>query len=1284
MTAAARLLSVRLQGFKSFAERTHVTFGPGISAVVGPNGSGKSNLADALRWALGEQGRALRLRKSEDVIWAGSERRAAVGMADVQLTLDNADGLLPVEYGVVELGRRLFRSGESEYLVNRQRVRLRDLVDLLDSAHLAENAFLFIGQGMVDQALALRPEERRPLFEEVAGVRRHERRRRRAEEQLAESEANLARVEDILAELRPQARRLAAQAEQQATRLSAADELAAALILAAHARWHAASARIADAGGRLAGARAEVDGALSELTTAEAAAASVTTAIGDRAASAAALRRQADEARAVLTAAQLRDGQLVSEASALGRDRDRLVAERMAAEADLDDQRRRLAGPVPARDLAAEAALSDAERALAEALAELAALRAQTQARDSDVAAVRRAATARAAEVEAARRRVAEAERAATAEAARSAEAALRVGTSAAALADGADELERAIAAETAAAGTRAEAQQVFELRSAAARAGADRAAEAAAIQSGLQVARAARATAVSDESGSGVAARLRVRGGRRIDEDLVVEPGLRAAADAALAGAGRAYLTTRNAILELTGERGLAVVVDGSPEGSPPGPAASREADRPARGASATSGSGAATARDPLFEARLAEVGGGVLSDAVRRDGTGVARRLFGRAAWTPDLAAALAIQPWLPSGWVAVPRDGSAVVGEVVVRLGVGDRVLQARVELERAQAALEAAERANQDMAATAAEAMELAAAARVALDEAAAAESAAQAARRAAEDAERLAARRHDALLREATWHAAQASRLADEAERARAAVPDEVAADADAAAGSPDRDALAAWEARAAELRARRDRLAMVVAEGESARREAERRRAAAEAAIGMDEARIGAADRAMTELAEDGRALAAERTAHAAVLADATVREAEARAALDGLLSADADERARLAEAERAALAARERLRAAEDRSRTEEHDDLEARLGRDALREQLLVELAGLGPLGLRHLEAVAGMQRRPGSGPILAGADAANAGPAGTADAGGATGGARRSDLGEAADETGRAADEADESEEADEADEAIRLAAALDVAGRGWAASAPPGDVPGPGRLATLRRRYHELGAANPYAVEEYATVRARLEELESQHDDLRGAIDRTRALINELDGLISEQFRTTFQALEARFDARFRQLFGGGFARVSLTDPADLASTGVEIVARPPGKKAQALAMLSGGERALTAVALLFAMLEVRPVPFCVLDEVDAALDEANVGRFTTALRELAEATQFVVITHNRGTIEIADALYGVTVGDDSISRVISLRLDEATELAESPGPAVQAGSAGTPA
>ena len=328
MSAPARLLGLRVQGFKSFAERTVVEFGPGISAVVGPNGSGKSNLADALRWALGEQGRSLRIRKSEDVIWAGSDRRSAQGMADVTLILDNGDSLLPVEYAVVELGRRLYRSGENDYLLNRQRVRLRDLVDLLDSASLAENAFLFIGQGMVDQALSLRPEERRPLFEEVAGVRRHERRRRKAEEQLAEAEANLARVEDILAELRPQARRLGQLAEQQATRLTAGEELAAALLVAAHGRWHAAAARSAEAERRREALRLETDRALEALEAAESTVGAIASSMAARAELERDRRAEHEAVRGELTGLGLREARAAGEIVAASRDRRRIADER--------------------------------------------------------------------------------------------------------------------------------------------------------------------------------------------------------------------------------------------------------------------------------------------------------------------------------------------------------------------------------------------------------------------------------------------------------------------------------------------------------------------------------------------------------------------------------------------------------------------------------------------------------------------------------------------------------------------------------------------------------------------------------------------------------------------------------------------------------------------------------------------------------------------------------------------------------------------------------------------
>ena len=218
-----------------------------------------------------------------------------------------------------------------------------------------------------------------------------------------------------------------------------------------------------------------------------------------------------------------------------------------------------------------------------------------------------------------------------------------------------------------------------------------------------------------------------------------------------------------------------------------------------------------------------------------------------------------------------------------------------------------------------------------------------------------------------------------------------------------------------------------------------------------------------------------------------------------------------------------------------------------------------------------------------------------------------------------------------------------------------------------------MAQLRRRYHELGAANPYAVDEYAELKARLETLEGR---IRPAIRYpTRALIAELDTMIADQFRTTFQALESAFERRFEQLFGGGFARLSLTDPTDLGSTGVEIVARPPGKKAQALAMLSGGERALTAVALLFAMLEVRPVPFCVLDEVDAALDEANIDRFAEALRSLptrpsssSSPTTEERSSGRRAVRRDRRRRFG--------ARVISLRLDEAQALAAGSGPRAQ--------
>ncbi len=1209
--AEPRLLALRLHGFKSFAERTTIEFGRGISAVVGPNGSGKSNLADALRWALGEQGRALRSRKAEDVIWAGSEKRAAQGMADVTLVIDNADGLLPVEFQVLELGRRLYRSGENDYLLNKSRVRLRDLVDLLDAAHLADNAFLFIGQGMVDQALALRPEERRPLFDEVAGVRRHERRRRHAEEQLTESEANLARVEDILAELRPQARRLAAQAEQQASREATADELAAALLASMHARWFDAAGRVATAGETRDRARGEVDRLLTELGAAEAAASALARELAARTAIERERREAHEVAQASATAARLREARLTSETEALEWERARSGAERAAAEAELDQARRTVAAPVAARDLELEAALGAAERELADALAELAELRGADQAQGQERAALRRAAAARQAEVDTARRRLAEAERRLAEEREQAASAARRRAGLEAELDAARVTLESAVADERGAA-VRHEAARTRASRVEAARAAADeRVAGAASSVTAARARLSALESRLAEEESRGIARAARRLGGHRLDEDLAIAPELRAAAEAALAEATRAYVVGADAVASLAGERGSLVVAE--------------------RAAS----SAAEDAHERRFRERLSSAGGGVLDAAVRRDTLGVARRLLSRCAWLPDLGACLAIQAVLPAGWVAVPRDGGAVVTDLAVSFGPAESVLERRAEAERlaSEVAVLDADLARRREGATAASAE--ASDASAAVEAARADESRSSGSRRSAEEAERLAARQLEAVVRESAWHEGQVERLGAELDRARAVAAtlgsDAPAADpagshGDAAGGSVVRDgaAIAAWELRAGELRARRDRVAEEDRTSEAVRRDAEHRRARAEASAQLAEERMARADRDLAQLGDRARALGEATDALRQELASTAANELAARETLASTRMADAADRERLAQAEHEAAAARDRLRAADERLRSADHADLEARLGLDALREGVIAELAGLGPLGLTRLVAVAGVEAAPRPSPAP--------------------------------------------DDDADLSDEVAALEAALADVGPIWAGGPPSEQPPSAIRLGQLRRRFHELGAVNPYAVHEYAALKTRLETLETQAADLHRAIARTRDLIGELDALISDRFQATFRALESAFATRFEQLFGGGFARLSLTDPADIGSSGIEIVARPPGKKTQALAMLSGGERALTAVALLFAMLEVRPVPFCVLDEVDAALDEANIGRFADALRGLAHTTQFIVITHNRGTIEAADALYGVTSGDDSVSRVISLRLDEAQALA----------------
>jgi chromosome segregation protein len=1253
MTAPARLLALRLQGFKSFGERTLVEFGPGISAVVGPNGSGKSNLADALRWALGEQGRALRLRKSEDVIFAGSEKRSALGMADVTLVFGNSDRLLPIDFETVELGRRLFRSGENDYLLNKQRVRLKDLVDLLDSAHLADNAFLFIGQGMVDQALALRPEERRPLFEEVAGVRRHERRKAKAEDQLVEAEGNLARVEDVLAELRPQARRLAAQAEQQASRQTAGREYGRAIISLARSRWNEAAGRANEANEHLATGRAQTEIALVSLRAAEESAAAVARELASGSDTEAERRAAHEVARVALTELQLRDARAASDVAAAQRDRQRLEAELAAAEADLAVQRREQAAPVPTRDLALASTVAEAERALAEALEELASTRAAQQAQGEALAALRRVEAARAAEVETTRRRLADAERQAADERALADDVARRLGEAEKACRAPGAAFAKAVDDEKAAAVAREAARAELDRREGARQTAAEAAAAGASRVAGLRGRLESLRARLAEEETRGISKAARRVGGRALSDGLEVEAGFRVAVEAALGEAMRGYVVGHEAALGLDGQRGVLVLHSSVSEDGRRGPGGREMRDRWAEAGD-------------MAAAAAASQGGGRLADAIRVDPVGAASRLLARSVWVPDLTAALIVHAKLPAGWIVVTRDGAVATSFGVVSMGRAESLLERRAEVEQLGQEVARLEADSATAAVESASAAGSAATARTAFDAARESERRAGAVRREAEDAERRATRALETIAREAAWRSSQASRLEADRDRLAESVRQIAAAAAGADAGAtaagadgtgpavagsvtsaagsaPSRSeerlsAIREWEARAASLRARRDQLAAEEATFEATRREAEVRRARAAAASNLDQERIASLERQTTELARREQQIGAEREGLGEQLAAAGLREAGVRTELEELRTAAAEARARLTAAEAAAMHSRDRLRTCQERARGAEVAELEARLALDAIREQVLVELAGLGDLGLRLLIAET------------------DGDPEGL----GEPTGVPMSRIEERWVEADRNGDS--------DAISAMSLESLLGEATIRWA-DGPAAEPPTASKLASLRRRFHELGAPNPFAVEEYESVKTRLDGLEAQRSDLTAAIARTRTLIEQLNAMIATQFRSTFTALETAFDARFRQLFGGGFARLSLTEPEDLAATGIEITARPPGKKAQPLSMLSGGERALTAVALLFAMLEVHPVPFCVLDEVDAALDEANVGRFAEALRGLADKTQFIVITHNRGTIESADALYGVTVGDDAVSRVISLRLEEARDLAD---------------
>lgn len=1189
------LKNLTLRGFKSFASATTLALQPGITCVVGPNGSGKSNVVDALAWVMGEQGaRALRGGQMADVIFAGTSGRAALGRAQVDLTIDNTDGLLDIEYSEVTISRTLFRGGGSEYSINGTPVRLLDVQELLSDTGMGRQMHVIVGQGQLDAILSSTPEERRGFIEEAAGVLKHRRRKERALKKLADMDANLVRVLDLTNEIHRQlgplarAARLARRASLIQARVRdakarlLADDLASARakLAALQASDEETTALRVSLEERIAASRAE----LACLEDAERAA---SPALERASAHWQELTTLTERLRGTLMAASQKAAMRATAEPAPSGEEPEALEER-ARRAGREDAE--LAGQLEAaRSALAKAtrAREEAEDADESASRELARVNRVIADHREKVARLTGDASTASSRLEAA---LAEAERAwgacrAADERAEKAASDLPAPADSPASAAGiaapgeegggaADAHARAVAARDAA---RARVDELL---------GVER--EARAERARWEARRDALAQLLTPEDGTAellgragvlgqVAPLLRVRAGY---EDAVAAA-LAPFADAAVVDSlerGMSELEQAHAA-----GRSLRLVV-AAQEGQ------QRRGDAPAV-------SGADPSRLPdlpegaVWLASVATCEGAAaqlecLLEGVVSCDTELAERVLAlpgvRAVVTRDGDV---LRPWSIEGG----RQASSVLSvradyeEADRQAGqAGRRMAEVSARLDEANADLDRRIREAND----ALKALREEDAQRAKEAEALArAQSAAQAARAEAERA-RDVARRADEQVEWAREREASArARL----EGADTAGPPESLEDAQAGAQGASR---AAREAREAENEAR---LALRALE-EQSRRASARARSLRQAAAVEREERARYAAREAVRKAE---------------LATASDVEAAARVALEA--------------AERAlerAVAERDRL----SQRRVEVSQEVsDARRAIDAMGAELAeaASAAHRGQLAVEQTRLrVEDVQRRA---------------------------------LEELSLEPDQLLEEfgpqvmvpmlpldPDKVEEAVGAEPSAYVRAEQERA------------------LAKAQRELEKLGRVNPLALEEHEALAARHKFLVDQVQDLKKSKADLLRIVADVDRLVQESFASAFASTREQFEHVFGVLFPGGHGDLVLTEPDDMLSTGIEIEARPAGKKVKRLSLLSGGERSLAAIAFLVAIFKARPSPFYVMDEVEAALDDVNLTRLLAIFKELQETSQLIVITHQKRTMEIADALYGVTMRD-GVTTVVSQRL-----------------------
>jgi chromosome segregation protein len=1152
-----RLTKLELQGFKSFADSTMLAFEPGVTAVVGPNGCGKSNVSDAVRWVLGEQrARLLRGAKMEEVIFQGSSARRAVNLAEVSLHFDNSEGALPIAFKEVVITRRLSRSGESEYLLNRSPCRLRDIHDLLRGTGLGGDSGVVIEAKAIDALLSDRPDDRRELFEEAAGVGLYRDRRRTTERRLEETTLDLSRIDDLIGEVQSQVRSLARQrkraerhAELMGRRFSVELTLASREMQAWHEELGTLEGRVAELREFAPTAEADVSEHEVGRDVAHSARAAAEAQRAELARLAAVQRESAQRLRGEIAVAEERQRNALMrrqraeeeqrEGEALGSrvhaDRERAVAER----AKLDDEVREAAEELTRRAMEEEAA----RRSVAEVRASVeSADRLARESRDQ----LRRLEIDR----EGANRELSEVEQRASA-----------LETERASLADAVDTVAREMST----------ADEAVELAQAAVEH-----ADAA-----LATARAAMAEAKNNEA----TARHELF---RADETLTALQGK----VSALESLERERVGLAPAAARLLREKGQ------FGEGAVLGPLSDFV------NASATSALlverylGATVHAVVVRDRESAEVirrwhattnPGALLLlplDAVQEANDAAAS-----GELVADVDAAAPAQAWVRAllGNVRALDDGAAFVdarGAVWLPGATGGPgPLRRRAELFALRAELATAETARQS-ASTEADAARAALAtasdrASTAAEEAAAVQ---QAFRRAGEQRAELT-RRLQRAERELAEAAALGGRLQTRADDLRRRIE---TLDTSASELS---ETIAQRDAGTNDARLR-------LTEAEHAQDEARERRTAGQVAQAQAQARLQVAQDRERRLAEE--------------LTTASVRLASLEHELSTLADADRSLAEQMAawqfdlDARDATLRDTEdRLAAAEEAVRTADLTLTEAEHALDEMRRRAHQAADDLHHAELRYTE--------------LSG---------------------RRTAIRERL-----------ETEWRKPLDELMQSFTPVEVDDETLRAE-----------VEQLRAQLESLGVVNPLAIEEHEEETKRLDFLTSQRADLADAKNSLQLAIREIDTTARELFLATFTQVRENFRQIFMTLFGGGECDLRLENPDAPLDCDIEVHASPRGKRTQRINLLSSGERALVALSLLFGIFLTKPSPFCLLDEVDAPLDDANIGRFVRMLNQFKSKTQFIVITHNpRTTTEAADAVYGVTMQEPGVSSIVSVRM-----------------------